>query len=385
MQTTGNDSNADRIRQANATYVEPLPPGVTIQIPSDPREISAIYPKELEIKVWGQKIGTFTDFELVSQIDAIQKGSFTVPNEKILRSLFVPLSTPRITVSANYELLLTGRCYSPNINNTADSKMIQVGFYSEPGILETSGPPIASFPLEFKKMNLQQIASELCWKHAIPTIFNSDSGGWFKQVSIEPGVNTLDFLADLARQRGSVITSTADGELLFQTGAIVGKPVSKLEKGFHPCESVNISFDESQYYSSVTGYVPRKSKPGYHGKGFTIENPYKTDVIRPLCQEIPDVDEGELEKSTNALAGRMFASAVSVSVEVSSWTDDNSELYKPNTTLLLKSPDDYIEDFYEFLISNVSLKKNSESTTASINLVLPGVYSGKVPEKMPWQ
>jgi hypothetical protein len=382
MQATGSDLAADDIRRANPQASEPLKPGLTLKIPIDARASSSQYPKDLEIKVWGEKIATFDDFELQSAIDAIQKGAFCVPNEQIFRDMFIPFSTPSITVSANYELLLTGRCYSPIVSD----KNLNIQFYSEPAILETSGPPIEAFPLEFKKQNLQQIAAELCWKHGIEVEFDDDAGGWFKEVSIEPGSNTLEFLADLARQRGFVIKDTPEGRLLFHSGSTSGGPVSNLEAGFHPLESVNPSFEESQYYNSVTGYIPHKSGRGYTGVGITVDNPYKTDVVRALCQEFPDIDKGELEASTQSLAGRMFAGAVRYDIELSTWTDDNGNLYKPRTRLKLKSPEHFIVKPYEFTVASVALRRSSSGgTVSSLSLVLPGVYSGQIPEAMPWQ
>jgi prophage tail gpP-like protein len=235
-------------------------------------------------------------------------------------------------------------------------------------------------------MNLIQIASDLCWTQAIPIKFDGDSGPTFKRVSIDPGSSSIGFIADLAKQRGFVLSSSPKGEMVMQKGADTGSPVMVIEKGMHPCEAVNSDIDESQYYSDVTGYVPRKSRPGYrHGEGFTVRNPYMTDVCRPFLMEMSDIEAGELEAATMALAGRMFAAVMSVSVELSTWKDSNGNTIKENTTLMLKSPGDFIYDFYEFLISDVTLVKTSDSRTASLKLVLPGVYSGKIPETMPWQ
>lgn len=384
--TTGTDGNSDRIRKANSKYKEPIPAGAVIQIPGDPKAKGSSYPGELEIKVWGERIEIFDSFSISSGIDAVQKGTFTVPNTQEFRDIFVPLSTPEIDISYNFEKILTGRCSSPKPNNTDSSQDLTVEFWSLPAILENSGPPITSFPLEYKKMNLIQIASDLCWAQSIVVNLEGDSGPTFKRVSIEPGSSSIGFIADLAKQRGFVLSSNQNGEMVIRKGAETGSPVMVLEKGVHPCESASVDIDESQYYSDVTGYVPRKSRPGYrHGEGFTVQNPYMTDVCRPFLMEMNDIEAGELEAATMALAGRMFAAVMSVSVELSTWTDSNGDTIKENTTVMLKSPGDFIYDFYEFLISDVTLAKTNDSRTASLKLVLPGVYSGKIPEGMPWQ
>jgi hypothetical protein len=52
---------------------------------------------------------------------------------------------------------------------------------------------------------------------------------------------------------------------------------------------------------------------------------------------------------------------------------------------MLTSEEDFIPKPYEFLVADVSLKQSSQAQTASLRLTLPGVYSGEIPEVMPWQ
>lgn len=382
--TTGNDLDADKIRRANPGLREPLSIGDVATIP-ETSSTSSSRQGNPSIVVDGIEIELFDDFELVRAIDAMGKGTFTVPNEKENRAIFKPLYFPMTSISVNGNLIFTGRCNSPIPSDNGGMKVLNVNMFSLPGIMELSGPPIDAFPLEFKKYNLRQIASELCWKHGIEQVFNDDSGGWFKRVDIQPGDSTLDFLADLAKQRGYVVGDDKNGNILFQTGAQTGSPVASISKIEIPCTGLTVQIDDSQYYSSVTGYVAGKSHKDFRGKGYTVNNQYLTDIIRPYLSKFEDIDEGELRTATEALAGRMFSQVFSVTVDLCTWFDDNGDVFRPNTTIKIQSEEDYIEEPYEFLISQVDLRKTSGEMTCSLTCVLPGVFSGEIPEAMPWR
>jgi len=387
--TTGNDLDADKIRRANPGVLDPIPSGALLQIPTDDLVTpSPVEPAETKITVNGAVLGQWDGFELARSIDAIGKSSWTVPNERETRALFRPMSAPRVLISAGPDLL-TGRCESPETDNAPDRKSLTVSAYSEPGILERCPPPIDAFPLEWTNSNLRTIANDLCLYHGIYCDFKADSGPLFKRVDIQPGGPVLDFLADLARQRGPVISSSPQGSLLVWTGVIPGNPVATMEKG-QPGVDIRMTIDESRYYSSVTGMLPPRTKRrGRKDKGagikYTVQNPHATDQVRPFEMEFQDIDEGELPGATEALAGRMFSAIVSVDVELATWLDDRGRIFEPNTTVKLKSPEDFIGNWYEFIVADVTLKQTADGArSASLRCTIPGAYTGETPEVMPW-
>jgi hypothetical protein len=73
------------------------------------------------------------------------------------------------------------------------------------------------------------------------------------------------------------------------------------------------------------------------------------------------------------------------SAEVATWKNDQDEIYWPGQTVWVKDEAEYVPDFVEFLISMVTLKRSSEGMSSFLNLTLPGVYNGEIPEVLPWQ
>ena len=387
--TTGNDIDADLIRRANPSVQEPIPAGTWLQIPTeDLAPVMQVEPADTMITVDGQLLGQWDGFELARSIDAIGKASWTLPNERETRRMFRPMSSPRTVISAG-PVLLTGRSESPATDNAPDRKSLTVSAYSEPGILERCPPPIDAFPLEWTNSNLLTIANDLCLYYGIFCDHRADGGPVFKRVDIQPGGPVLDFLADLARQRGPVISSSPQGSLLVWTGVKPGNPMASLEKGM-PGVDINMTIDESRYYSSVTGTIPPRTKRrGVKSKGpgikYTVDNPHATDQVRPYEVEFQDIDEGELPAATEALAGRVFSSIVSVGVNLATWLDALGQIYEPNTTVKINAPDEFIEDWYEFIVADVTLKQTSDGgRSASLRCTIPGAYTGEIPEVMPW-
>lgn len=382
--TTGSDTNGAAIRGANPAVREPIPAGAILLIPSTPKAPVASAGSGLSISVNSVPIGTFDNFALSMSIEATWKCGFSVPNDIVTRKLFVPLTSPRVIVQYNGELLFTGVADSPQPDNQVDRKTLEIECYADAGLLERVSPPLSKFPCEYTRSNLLAIVNDLCLPHGVTVDYRAEPGALFKRVDIRPGQTVLEFLSRLAAERGQLLSSSELGQLVVWTGSSPGAPVSRLEKGMSPCEGVSLVVNEENYYTSVTGTIPAKTKRAKPGVSHTVVNPLALSQIRPYFFEAPDIEPGELPTVVSAMAGRMFASVVTVTLNLSAWETDRGSVYRPNQTVVVTSPDDFIGRPYEFLIADVLLAKDAGQTLAALSLVLPGVYSGEMPKEMPW-
>jgi prophage tail gpP-like protein len=107
-------------------------------------------------------------------------------------------------------------------------------------------------------------------------------------------------------------------------------------------------------------------------------------VVRPLTFKAKDTDNGSIKAAVEAKAARMFADAASYSIQLDTWRDPAGNLWEPNTSLNLLAPGAMIYNNYEFLVRTVELEADRQSRTATHNLVMPGVFSGQIPESLPW-
>ena len=208
----------------------------------------------------------------------------------------------------------------------------------------------------------------------------------FKRVDIQPGQPILGFLAGLATQRGLIISDDEQGRLVFRGNEAVGTPVSFLEER-QGC-ALSFAVNESRIFRSVTGTVPAKTRKKKLGARFTVENPHWSQggVIRDHHFDCPDIEEGELEYAVEAAAGRMFAEVLGGTAELATWKNDQGDLYWPGQTVWAQKEDEYVPVDTEFLIAMTNFRRSSsDGVTAGLNLVLPGVYNGEIPEELPWQ
>lgn len=203
----------------------------------------------------------------------------------------------------------------------------------------------------------------------------------FRRVAVKPDESVLGFLVKLAQQRNFIITDTDVGELLFCRSTPPGAPVAKLHEGKPPLLSVSATFSPQNMFSEMTAIS--KGRAGARAGAFTAQNPHLSHVTRPSTFSPDDTDSPDLEAAANARVGRMLASAASFEVEVPTWRDANGELWTENTTVSLLAPSAMIYRETEMLIRDVEFTYG-ESLTARLSLVLPGAFSGEIPEVMPW-
>ena len=77
----------------------------------------------------------------------------------------------------------------------------------------------------------------------------------------------------------------------------------------------------------------------------------------------------------------MFASAIQYSVTVSTWRNPLGLLWDAGDTVALTSEGAMIYSETNFIVKNVVFTRGD---TAVLELVLPEVYSGGIPENLPW-
>ena len=80
----------------------------------------------------------------------------------------------------------------------------------------------------------------------------------------------------------------------------------------------------------------------------------------------------------------MFAEAAKYSVDVATWRSEAGNLWAPGDTIQLDAPSAKVFGAYDFLIRSVTFLSTPSGRTATLGLVLPTVFSGQIPERMPW-
>lgn len=388
----GTEKEAGRISKANPGVSEPLTAGTVITapvIPGAPKDIpasaQATNEDEVAILVEGKRFRFWDKVRITRAIDAMDTVEFGAPFDSEtsgFRETFRPFSYKSVDITVGGSQLFTGTMVgvSPVLEN--NQKIISVSCYSLPGVLNDCTPPASSFPLEFNDQGLREISAAIAAPFGITVDFQGDQGAVFERVASEPGKKALSFLVELAKQRNLIIASTPRGTLVFWQSIAVGSPVARLQQGSAPVLSVIPFFSPQEYYSHITGIEPMLV--GLAGSQFTVKNPRLLGVTRPITFNAPDTLDADVKSAVEAKAGRMFGNVASYSVRMATWRDPNGNLWEPNKTLKLLAPDAMIYSEYEFVIRSVEFEQDRAIQTATLNLVMPGSFSGEVPEVLPW-
>jgi len=388
----GSEQHAGELAAANPGAADPLTPGTPLfvpDLPDAPTDKPADAPSntadEASVLIDGQRFRFWSDMQLVRSLDAMDTLEFAAPfdpNAPGFREVFRPFSYKPLDVTVGGVPLFTGTLIGVTPALSAQSKTAAVSGYSRAGVLNDCTPPASAFPIEFDGLALPEIAARLCAPFGVGVSAPGGAGPTFERVAVDPGETVQSFLADLARQRAHVLSSTPTGELLIQQSVGPGAPVAVLTQGDSPLLSVTPTFSPQQYYSHVTGL--ESVNVGTEGSQYTVRNPHLAGVLRPMTFNPADVEGGDITTAVAAKAGRMFGNAASYSVAVSTWRDPQGELWVPNTTIILTAPGAMVYNAYEFVIRQVRFARNAASSTATLDLVLPGSFSGQTPESLPW-
>ena len=388
----GTEINASKIAAANPGVNEPLAPGTEIIIPDIPdapknqqQQTGSNTVEEMAVLIDGKRFKYWDKIRITDSLDTLATVEFSAPfdvNIPNFKDTFRPFSYKEVVVTVGGDPIFTGTMLTPKPVIENNAKIISVSCYSTPGSLNDCTPPASAFPLEFNGQGLQDIITKLVEPFGVSVDFQGDPGAIFERVAIEPGKKIITFIIELLQQRNLVLSSDAKGKLVIWNSIETGAPVGKLEQGVSPVLSVTPSFTEQNYFSHVTGISP--VDVGNEGSQFTVKNPQLTDVIRPFTFVVPDTIDSTVKAAVEAKAGRMFGNMVSYSVRVATHRNPSGNRWAANTSIMLRAPDAMIYNDYEFIIRSVEFDKDDKTKTATLNLVLPGSFSGKIPTNLPW-
>lgn len=388
----GDEQQARLIRQANPGVAEPLSPGtsvVTPPLPGTPQNkpqsgLSATV-NEVALLINEERFRFWDSVRILRNLDTLDSIEFTAPfnpDDPAQRQAFRPFAYPSVEFTVEGSTLFRGTLLGPIPELSPDSIMLTLGGYSLPGVLSDCNLPASAHPLEFNDATLEDIAVQVAGYFGLAVRFDAPAGALFDRVACEPERKGLAFLAELAKQRNLIIGNDRDGTLVFRQSAGVTTPVARLAQGESPVVEVKPFFDHQQYYSHVTGIEP--VVVGATGSQYTVKNARLAGVLRPLTFKVADAVGGDVQPATEAKMGRMFGNMASYSVTVNTWRDANGNLWEPNTTVQVLAPGAMVYTPYNFIVRSVALGREADNEEATLDLVLPGAFSGQTPEALPW-
>lgn len=341
---------------------------------------------EISLYINNKKFVHWSQCGISRALDSFSAVSFSSPfdadNADFVQA-FKPLSFAPVRMYLGNVLQFTGFILDINPAFSAGDRSVSVAAYSRAAVLQDCTFSASSFPLEFNNVALDVIAGRLLEPFGLAPSFPDGAGPVFERVAPEPTDNAFDFLAKLAQQRNMVIADDSSGNPVFYRALESGNSVAYLAQGEQPLLSVSQSIDAKNYFSHITAIAP--GDVGFDGSQFTAENSRLKTIFRPHTFKASETDGADTVDAVAAKAGRMMGNVVTYDAEVSTLRDPSGQLWRENTLITLRAPDAMVYTDYQFLVRNVEFSRDGNSESAKLSLVIPGSFSGKIPDRLPWE
>lgn len=372
-------------------------PGEVLQIPPDP-DLAKIAselslggpddflsdkdPDDFTLKLGKKEVPVLAG-RVMRTIDTVTD-SFTASiawdsDDDEVTDLILPDSFTDAKVYLGGYLVLTGRLYKSTPELTENGYVVGLeGFSLTADVADSVVKP----PLEVKKVTLKQRAESLLEPFGLTVIYEADTGDVFDRVTATASEKVFDHLAELARQRSVLISSTPKGELIFYQ-ADVSKPVGVIEEGKPPFLQARPDFDGRKRFFSyrVVGPTPKKST----GRN-ALEAVAKDENVpksRFTMTKAMDATPGNIQQIADWERSKAIVDAYTIDCDVSSWYAPNDELWQVNKIVTVKAKTLFAPKGFDFLIKSVEYIFEAGGTTAVLGLVPPNAYTGK-PLEVPW-
>jgi prophage tail gpP-like protein len=211
---------------------------------------------------------------------------------------------------------------------------------------------------------------------------NTDTESAMPRLEQDMDEGDAEFLGRIARDRGFLLTSRPDGNLLICRANTKDKPSCNLVQGEWPVNSVSSSHDGSKRFSKWLGYTDEVGveSPKRELKDTTVPR------FRGFAFKASESEEGNLETAVKWRMSKSIAESYGVSVNVDSWRNLDGELWRENMKVTLIAPSVYVFKQTEYIIESVELIKDDNGDTATMRLVIPESYTTTMPKApFPWE
>lgn len=266
---------------------------------------------------------------------------------------------------------ITGWVESVAVSMSAGTRTISIGGRSKTGDLVDSS---VTGPNEYYSVNLLEIAAILCKPFGISVASQTNVGGKFEKITVQQGETVFALLDRLARQRKVIISSSAEGQLLFLSQG-TAKSKTELRQGINIL-SGSATLNTTDRFSN---YIVKGQNVAYLGDGEQSTGPEgetKDEGIkrfRPLVLMNETLSDGGSARDRAIYEAHVrLAKSLSVEIEVQGWLKDDGEPWAINELVDVDAP--FLGIRKTLLIKKLSFNKSNGGTKTTISLVRDDAY-----------
>lgn len=389
----------------------------------DGRTVTADFDTQIMVKLDGVEYKGVKATSIRRGMNTIADGfTFEIPfdyRDRKLVNALGPYGYKPAVLHIGGEPYITGICMKPSFSQSDGGNVCTMEVRTKPGNMIECMAPHKS--LTYEKQKLLEIANRVAadygvGRSSLKAYSTHGDSTIFESAVKETTETDFDFLKRLAAQKGFLITSAKDGNLMFVRPTMDAKAVATLHAGQFPVKSCSSSFDGTKRFSEWRGYAEMSglmvSMSVQRDDGVPIFRPFAftadesganpTDVTVDT-KKAPSVGAGEQDAETQLLkamaAGgttdmvravrwrmaKSLADSADISVIVAGWRDPDGYLWEENTKVRFWGPGIMIFQESDFILQSVELSKDvGGGDIATLALILPDAYNMTMPTRYPW-
>jgi prophage tail gpP-like protein len=236
-------------------------------------------------------------------------------------------------------------------------------------------------PYELNNQSLQQICKKRCRPFGIDVVIDDgiDADTRFKRATADKTSSIFDHLSSLAKQRGLLLSSTIEGDLLITGANVQSQPVGTIEEGFPQSQDYSISFNGRGRFNT---YKAISQTPKKRGVSSIV-----VDKVVPKPRRMTFINDstlsGELTEAAEWKKNKTLAESLTIPFPYTDWFDPQGNLWEVNTLVTVKSPTLGIEKGFTFLIRQIEFILETGERSVVLGLVPPSLYTKENIEE-PW-
>lgn len=237
--------------------------------------------------------------------------------------------------------------------------------------------------LEWAGISLSTIAKNLISKYGLKTRIDAP------QLANKPlelarasfGQTIGSFLNAIAAPRNILLNSSYEGELILSSGFdLINKPaVGAFVEGRAPLISVSSTANGQTRFSD---FLIASQFAGEPNVTSTSKDP-SIPFYRPNFSVVSETDQDPANTANRKRLESLLAS-YNVTAEISGWRTQAGERWSERKIVTLTAPSAGIPVETRYLVAGLKHTLSADQKTTSFRLVLPETFSGKMPERYPW-
>lgn len=336
----------------------------------------------MKIKINGRFYDFFDDIAVTYKLGSVAsvfsfKARFNPQNE-LHKAIFKPLAYNKVEIFSNDDdLLFTGVSINTALGSNSSRELQVISGYSKAGVLEDCSIPYSSYPLEKIDVSLDDVLSNILpvfdIGYSVENSAANDTNLVYKKTIAQPSESVKAYISKLAAQRNIIITNDNKGDL------VLFKPTfNELPKLFLTKEnsiSMSLSVNGQALHSEIS-VIRQPSKDNTSIS--PVDTSFNTLVTkkRTLVKVLSSGTETDTKKAAdNFLAAELNNISIKVLLR-------RIEAVRVGDIVEIENDEIYLYNRARLVISEISIKENSNSQEMNLSLVLPESFTGQQPKNI---